>query len=533
MPLQLVFFILANPVAGLYRCFNSTSRIWPALRLGALLGAVALWAANRRKRRQRAASAPEGILRAELNLATQIAGIGVWRMDIATGVTTIDASLQRMLGLEDDLGGGRIPVHPDDRERTNGALYKAMHETADVVSLRMRIVQRSGKVRHFQTHFRKLRGPGQGEVIGVSRDITDEVEQAEHARVLAERLNIATEAAGISCWELDLQTRRFLWIENPLLDTSSAEPNASLDSYRQRMHAADRLNVEALLAAALESGQERISYHYRIVSNNGKLLYVQIHARFIRSDKHSPRLLGVSWDATREIEAAEQLEQQARHERMLRDRLSMSTEAAGISCWEIDLDQQRVVVVDQGVRALHLLSNFDGSVEEFFSHVHLDDRGNFTDALKQTLRAGGNHFACRYRMLAADGNPIHIQTHARIVGDDSGRACRLFGVSWDVTKEIGAAERLRNQAEMLRDAERRLERASLSSSEGHWEFDLEQQRVWYSSSYHTLLGYQDGELPRIGRCGRASRAHPTMSSVPAMRPIGTSRPACRSILCCA
>ena len=250
--------------------------------LGALLGAVALWAANRRKRRQRAASAPEGILRAELNLATQIAGIGVWRMDIATGVTTIDASLQRMLGLEDDLGGGRIPVHPDDRERTNGALHKAMHETADVVSLRMRIVQRSGKVRHFQTHFRKLRGPGQGEVIGVSRDITDEVEQAEHARVLAERLNIATEAAGISCWELDLQTRRFLWIENPLLDTSSAEPNASLDSYRQRMHAADRLNVEALLAAALESGQERISYHYRIVSNNGKLLYVQIHARFIR-----------------------------------------------------------------------------------------------------------------------------------------------------------------------------------------------------------------------------------------------------------
>jgi PAS domain S-box-containing protein len=342
---------------------------------GALMGSAVLWTYRRTRGApvEPASNADlERVLRAELELATQTAGIGVWRLDIADRRITSDQTLRRILGIETELVDGMLPVHPDDRQRTSEALLKALHSTDDIVTLRTRIVQPGGNVRHIQTHFRKVhqQGSHQGQLLGVSRDVTDEVE------------------------------------------------------------------------------------------------------------------------------AAEQFEQQARHERMLRDRLSMSTEAAGISCWEIDLDRQRVVLADEGVRTLHLLEQFDGSLEDFFSHVHLDDRKSFTAALKDALQNGGERFSCRYRVLAADGNPIHIQTHARVVWNDASYGRRLFGVSWDITKEIEAAERLRQQAQMLRDTECRLERASLSSSEGHWECDLEQRRMWFSSSFHALLGYQDGELPR-------------------------------------
>jgi len=81
------------------------------------------------------------------------------------------------------------------------------------------------------------------------------------------------------------------------------------------------------------------------------------------------------------------------------------------------------------------------------------------------------------------------------VQDEHGEYTRLLGASWDVTSEVEAANRLEHQARALQDAERRLERASLSSSEGHWESDLVARRMWFSSSYHALLGYEPGTLP--------------------------------------
>ncbi len=50
-----------------------------------------------------------------------------------------------------------------------------------------------------------------------------------------------------------------------------------------------------------------------------------------------------------------------------------------------------------------------------------------------------------------------------------------------------------SQLSRLRDAERRLERASLSSLEGHWELDYIKRTRWHSSSFEALLGYEARE----------------------------------------
>src|SRR5690606_33810080 len=52
------------------------------------------------------------------------------------------------------------------------------------------------------------------------------------------------------------------------------------------------------------------------------------------------------------------------------------------------------------------------------------------------------------------------------------------------------AEQLRQQARELHEIQRRLERASLSTQEGHWELDLLTGKHWASSSYYVLLGYR-------------------------------------------
>ncbi len=50
-----------------------------------------------------------------------------------------------------------------------------------------------------------------------------------------------------------------------------------------------------------------------------------------------------------------------------------------------------------------------------------------------------------------------------------------------------------SQLRRLRDAERRLERASLSSLEGHWELDYIKRTRWHSSSFEALLGHEARE----------------------------------------
>src|SRR5688572_21957109 len=124
--------------------------------LGALLGIGALWI-RRRLRGESITSDSDRDLRAELSLATEAAGIGSWRMDIATGKTIADKALQRILGTESDGLVGMHMVHPDELERSRQALRRAIENPDATVSLRTRIVRPDGQVRHIQTDFRRRR----------------------------------------------------------------------------------------------------------------------------------------------------------------------------------------------------------------------------------------------------------------------------------------------------------------------------------------------------------------------------------------
>jgi two-component system sensor histidine kinase/response regulator len=61
--------------------------------------------------------------------------------------------------------------------------------------------------------------------------------------------------------------------------------------------------------------------------------------------------------------------------------------------------------------------------------------------------------------------------------------------SRDVTAQTAVAEQLRQQAELLQETQRRLDRASMSIQEGHWEVDMHTGRHWASTSYLALLGF--------------------------------------------
>jgi two-component system sensor histidine kinase/response regulator len=183
------------------------------------------------------------------------------------------------------------------------------------------------------------------------------------------------------------------------------------------------------------------------------------------------------------------------NEHALLERLSIATQAAGIYVWELDW-KTYTIQFDQ-----HRLPDAAGNRHygqelgsDLFKYVHPEDQRCGSETILKALREGRHDASFRYRLRLADGSIRHIQAYARTTTDEEGKPVRSLGVSWDVTREVEAAEQLRRQAEELADVQRRLERTSLSIQEGHWEVDLITQRHWVSSGYRALLGYTEDEL---------------------------------------
>ncbi len=131
---------------------------------------------------------------------------------------------------------------------------------------------------------------------------------------------------------------------------------------------------------------------------------------------------------------------------------------------------------------------------DFFEHVHPDDQFIGSKAMIEAAERGEADSSFQYRLQFPNGLLRHIRAYARTYLDGAGKPLRSLGVSWDITNEVEAAERLERQAAEIRDVQRRLERASLTINEGHWEIDLEARKHWASANYYELLGYRPGEV---------------------------------------
>ncbi|HEY0943394.1 MAG TPA: PAS domain-containing protein [Steroidobacter sp.] len=471
-----------------------------SLALGVLLGAGALWAYvwayvwayGRRRAATRASSEAEGALRAKLQLATELAGVGVWHLDLATRKVTCDPTLQQLLAVPGVLDDGMLPVHPDDRLNTRAALRQVLESPEGSGSLRARVVHPDGTIRHIETYFRTLtvtdRARAATELVGVTRDISHEVEHANQQRALAERLNMATEAAGITCWQLDTQTRRFVWIENPHPEVLFGEPiDLSLDNYRERIDPDDDAQIRACLADARVNGKERVSYRYRIRGRSGRLLHVQTHARVLLAEDGGMQLLGVSWDITKEIEAAERLQQQAQMLRDVERRLERASLSSSEGHWEKDMVSGTLWFSSSyhtllGYQPGELSNAPDAATERF----HPDDISRARHVFRQHVKYG-TPFDLMMRLQMKNGEYRWFRHRGMVERDEHGKPRSMAGSIQDAHEQKLAEDALRH-------TQQRLERAIKGTQDGLWEMDVDGSS-WHSPRVAELLGYTEGELP--------------------------------------
>ena len=123
-------------------------------------------------------------------------------------------------------------------------------------------------------------------------------------RESAERLQLATGAAGIGVWELELASQGMTWSE-PMYAMYGLPGDRALsrESWLALIHPDDLARVEEELQAHLEQGEPKV-YDFRIVRPDGGVRCLRAKAQVCYDAQQCPaRVVGVCFDVTDSLEA--------------------------------------------------------------------------------------------------------------------------------------------------------------------------------------------------------------------------------------
>ena len=118
--------------------------------------------------------------------------------------------------------------------------------------------------------------------------------------------------------------------------------------------------------------------------------------------------------------------------------------------------------------------------------VHPDDRAHVEHGTVASLSTGAS-LDLSYRFRMANDRYRWIRTRAHAQRDPGGRVLRWYGSSEDIHRHKLAEE-------ALATAQERLTLALDGNKIGVWDWNIPEQRLWFSDSAYALQGYAKGEM---------------------------------------
>jgi len=312
---------------------------------------------------------------------------------------------------------------------------------------------------------------------------------AEQSQKLLERLSVATQAAGIYCWELDWETYAITWDESRLPAAEAAAASrrhfgAELGSDLFKwVHPDDKGAGGDAIGKSLARGEDHASFRYRLVLPDRSIRHVQAFARTYCDVAGKPqRSLGVSWDVTAEVEVAQQAARNAANERALLERLSVATQAAGLQCWEFDFKQHKVVWLDQGLgHQPNTPAEVEAAGSAIFDRILPEDLQVWRARMGEAVAQHKPILSQRCRRRDADGTLHHLQIYQRLFYDENGERARALGTMLDIT------ESFQRQAD-LEALSMRFGIATRAANAGVWEHRVQTGEIWWNETMYAIYG---------------------------------------------
>jgi PAS domain S-box-containing protein len=244
---------------------------------------------------------------ARLRFATRAGRLGIWELDLVTGVLTASAICRQNFGRDADVPLGvhdlAGAVHPDDLDRVTAVYQEAIANGSDF-AVQYGVNRPDGSVGWVDLRAQVVRGADGApqRMAGTSLDITDR-HAAEARLALSEaHLRLATEAAEVGTWDLDMSSQVLTWSDRTRA-MFGFPPDAvcTMADFYAALHPDDFAATYAAFAAAVNPAiRAPYDVEYRTVGRyDGVVRWVAAKGRGLFDDGTCTRAMGTAINITR------------------------------------------------------------------------------------------------------------------------------------------------------------------------------------------------------------------------------------------
>jgi PAS domain S-box-containing protein len=259
-----------------------------------------------------------------------------------------------------------------------------------------------------------------------------------------ERLELALSTGAVATWVWDVASDRLTGDErlSSLFDCDPQElaSGLPLSTFTRAMHEEDRPRVEALIASAVEEGEE-CNVEYRVQSADGQIHWVAARARVERDAAgQAIRFPGALLDLTERKQSETAL-------RESRGRLKMAMQAALIYTWEMNLATQRFEWSDNVAQVIGF--DLPSTFTEVLEFIHPDDREEAERAAFQVF-GGRESYEAELRLInPTTGEITWIKAQGIGTRAQDEQPC-FSGLTQNITAQKRAEEAIREREEQFR-----------------------------------------------------------------------------------
>ncbi len=257
-------------------------------------------------------------------------------------------------------------------------------------------------------------------------------EAQQALRVSEERLRLATDAAEIAFWDVNILDNSMVWQPRlrKMFGIASDEP-LTLNDFYAGLHPDDRDAVSAAFNAACDPDRRALyNVEYRTIGrDDGSIRWVAAKGRgLFDANGRCVRANGTAIDITSRKSTEQALE------------VALEASRTGTFHWDI---QNNSLWWDAALDRLFGLRPGEvvRSLDQFIALVHPEDRAEVIRRCER-CRDFGDDFAMEFRVIYPDGSLHWLYDRGRTFLDAAGRAKTMTGACVDITDLSNAREAL-------------------------------------------------------------------------------------------
>jgi two-component system, cell cycle sensor histidine kinase and response regulator CckA len=398
------------------------------------------------------------------------------------GRVLFDAQMHELYGLAPDAFRGTTDawmqlLHPDDCELVRN-LNRTIATGRREFHTQFRIVRSDGQVRHVEISAIVLRDSTQRPVrlIGVNWDITDRIRAEQRYQLIADH-------SSDVLWIIDTDTGRYTYVSPSIVHLRGCSPEDLIGKPLEHglSPAAVALIHELLpplLQAFLAGDPAAVTQTHELeqIRTDGSTVWTEIVTTFIRNDRGSVDVLGVTRDISKRHTAEQAL-------LATTERLTHAEQVAGFGHWTLNLDRSTFEGSANASRLYGLPPGRQWPFDHILDLTLPESRSKVADALR-TLVAGQSPYDIVYKIRRPDTGAVAV-IHSIARHDPSTRT--VFGTIQDITEH---AESLA----ALAAAERYYHLLADNMGDVLWVLDTATNRFTYvSPSVERLRGFTAAE----------------------------------------